>query len=219
MTGPSQRRDIDPAVARLLDARPLEIPDEPSLLRQPARALVAVGAIVAIVSSPLPWAARTEIAGDVSRTGWQGTADGFLVAVTAVLLSVLTFNRSAAESKMRLIQRLPAILGATAVVLWLSGLRAMDGEIAIWRLQGYDGAYQVWLFVCLAGVLLLAAGGIWIGTRRHPKADVEPARATPVRRDLLEGDAVELEKVAGSPHPRGNGCPRDPGRSRTIRRP
>jgi hypothetical protein len=109
-----QRRDLDPAVARLLEARPVNIPDEPSLLRQPARALVAVGSIVAIVSSPMPWAARTQIAGDVNRNGWQGLADGFLIAVVAVVLCVLTCNRSGVGSRRQSIRRLPAILAATA---------------------------------------------------------------------------------------------------------
>jgi hypothetical protein len=185
-----QRPDVDPAVARLIDAeaRPVLIPTEPSLLREPARALVAVGSIIAIVSSPLPWAARTQIEGDVSKTGWQGLADGFLIAVVAVVLCVITFNRSAVGSKMRIIRRLPAILGVTAGLLWLSGVRTMDGAIATWRLQGYDGAYQPWLFVCLVGVVLLAAGGIWLGTRREPKR---------LRTPKPPDGPVELVKVDG----------------------
>jgi hypothetical protein len=194
------RRDVDPAVARLLAAVPPEIPDEPSLIRQPARALIAVGSVMAILSSPLPWAARTEIAGDVSKTGWQGTADGFLISVAAGVLCVIAFNRSAVEAKMQIIRRLPAILGAIALLLWLSGLRAMDGEIAIWRQEGYDGAYQPWLFVCLAGVIMLAAGGIWLGTRRYLSA----GRPVP---------AVAVTKVAGSTVARGPGPrPGDDGR-------
>jgi len=189
-TRPMQRPDVDPAVARLIDAeaRPVLIPAEPSLLREPARALVAVGSIIAIVSSPLPWAARTQIEGDVSKTGWQGLADGFLIAVVAVVLCVITFNRSAVASKMRIIRRLPAILGVTALLLWLSGVRTMDGAIATWRLQGYDGAYQPWLFVCLVGVVLLAAGGIWLGTRREPKR---------LRIQKPPDGLVELVKVDG----------------------
>jgi len=125
------RREIDPAVARLHVARPAYIPDEPSLLRQPARALVAVGSIIAIVSSLLPWAGRTRIAGDVTRNGWQGVGDGFLIAVVAVVLCVLTFNRSAVGASMQIIRRLPAILAVTALLLWASGVRTMDGAIGI----------------------------------------------------------------------------------------
>jgi len=192
-----QGRDVDPAVTRLIEAeaRPVTIPDEPSLLREPARALVAVGSIIAIVSSPLPWAARTQIAGDVSKTGWQGLADGFLIAVVAIVLCVVTFNRSAVASKMRIIRLLPAILGVTALLLWLSGVRTMDGAIATWRLQGYDGVYTPWLFVCLVGVVLLAAGGIWLGTRREPK------RAKPEKQP---DRPVELVKVSGKVRPPGD---------------
>lgn len=165
-SGTPARRDIDPAVARLFDARPVEFPPEPSLIRDPPRALVAVGSIFAIVMSLLPWAARSQGPGDLTRTGWTGFADGFLIAIIAVVLCVLTFNRSAVESKDSLIRRAPLILGPAALVLWANGQRAMDEEIAYWRHQGYDGAYQPWMFVCLAGVLLFTLGGVLLGMRR-----------------------------------------------------
>lgn len=160
------RRDIDPAVLRLLEARQAEFPPEPDFLRDPPRAFVAVGSIVAIITSLLPWAARSQGPGALTRTGWTGFADGFLIAIIAVVLCVLTFNRSAVDSKDPLIKRAPLILGPAALVLWANGQRAMDEEIAYWRHQGYDGAYQPWLFVCLAGVLLFALGGVWLGLRR-----------------------------------------------------
>jgi len=165
-SGARTRRDFDPAVARLLEARPAEFPPEPNLLRDPPRAFVAIGAIVAIVASLLPWAARSRGPGDLTRSGWTGFADGFLIAIIAVVLYVLTFNRSAVESKDQLIKRAPLILGPAALVLWANGQRAMDEEIAFWRHQGYDGAYQPWLFVCVAGVLLFTLGGFWLGMRR-----------------------------------------------------
>ena len=56
-------------------------------------------------------------------------------------------------------------------LLWANGQRAIDEEIAYWRHQGYDGAYQPWLFVCLAGVLLFTLGGVWLGMRRDATAD------------------------------------------------
>ena len=160
------RRDVDPAVARLLARGPVELPDEPPLLRDPPRTLVAVGAVVAIVASLLPWAARSQGPGDLTRSGWTGFADGFLITIIAVVLSVLTFNRSAVESNDPLIRRAPLILGPAALILWTNGQRAMDEEIAYWRHQGYDGAHQPWLFVCLVGVVLFTLGGVWLGLRR-----------------------------------------------------
>ncbi len=87
-SGARTRRDIDPAVARLLESRPAEFPPEPNLLRDPPRTLVAIGSIVAIVASLLPWAARSRGPGDLTRTGWTGFADGFLIAIVAVVLCV-----------------------------------------------------------------------------------------------------------------------------------
>ncbi len=170
-SGARARRDIDPAVARLLEGRPSEFPPEPDLLRDPPRTLIAIGSIVAIGTSLLPWAARSRGPGDLTRTGWTGFADGFLIAIIAVVLCVLTFNRSAVESKDPLIKRVPLILGPAALVLWANGQRAMGEEITFWRHQGYDGAYQPWLFVCLAGVALFTLGGVRLGLRRDAAAE------------------------------------------------
>jgi hypothetical protein len=193
MSDSRERRELDPVVARLIETEHVVVPPQPSLLREPPRALVAVGAIVAIASSPLPWAARTEIAGDESKTGWQGTADGFLIAFCAAVLIVLALNRSAVGSRIPIIRRLPAIFGVTVILLWFSGLRSMDSAIDVWRLQGYDGAYQPWLFICLIGCLMLAAGGVWLGSRPIPSE----ARPSKVRLDA-EAEAVELKRVAVS---------------------
>jgi hypothetical protein len=185
------RRDIDPAVARLLEARPVELPDEPSLLRDPPRALVAIGSVVAIVASLLPWAARSQGPGALTRTGWTGFADGFLIAIIAVVLCVLSFNRSAVESKDPLIRRAPLILGPAALVLWANGQRAMGEEITYWRHQGYDGAYQPWLFICLAGVVLFTLGGVWLGLRRDAAAAADAGR-----REALVGQVRQYSAPA-----------------------
>ncbi len=188
--GARARGDIDPAVARLLEARPAEFPPEPDLLRDPPRALIAIGSIVAIVTSFLPWAARSRGPGDLTRTGWTGFADGFLIAIVAVVLCVLTFNRSAVESKDPLIKRVPLILGPAALVLWANGQRAMGEEITFWRHQGYDGAIQPWLFVCLAGVVLFTLGGVWLGLRRDAAGETGLGEAIAGQVKQLRAPAV-----------------------------
>ena len=189
-SGARARRDIDPAVARLLEARPAELPPEPDLLRDPPRMLVAIGSIVAIVTSLLPWAARSRGPGDLTRTGWTGFADGFLIAIIAVVLCVLTFNRSAVDSKDPFIKRAPLVLGPAALVLWANGQRAMDEEIAFWRHQGYDGAYQPWLFFCLAGVVLFSLGGGWLGLRRDAAAKTGLSQAIAGQVKQLQAPAI-----------------------------
>ena len=52
----------------------------------------------------------------------------------------------------------------------------MGEEITYWRHQGYDGAYQPWLFICLAGVVLFTLGGVWLGLRRDADAAAEGGR-------------------------------------------
>lgn len=63
-----------------------------------------------------------------------------------------------------------------ALLIWTGGLRSIDGEIAYWRRQGYDGAFEPWLFVCLGGVLTFTAGGLWLWVRHDPGRELPAGR-------------------------------------------
>ena len=110
-SGGRTRRDIDPAVARLLEARPAEFPPEPNLLHDPPRALVAIGAIVAIVASLLPWAAR---GGAMIEQVRQFRAPAIVVGfqlVTAILAAVVVGAVILATQLHPLAVVMPLILG------------------------------------------------------------------------------------------------------------
>ena len=152
-------------MARLLARRTPDAEPEPSRLRDPARALILAGAVVAIVASPLPWLVRVGNPPPQTVTGWSGVADGFFLAVAALGLATLAWSRSAAASPSVLLRGLPAVLGAVAAAFGIGALRSMENRIHIWEREGATGAYQPALWIFVAGAGVLAIGGLWLGVR------------------------------------------------------
>lgn len=140
-------------------------------MRDPARVLVVLGAVVAVVASPLPWLVKVGNPPPEMETGWTGLFDGFLIAVVAVAVSWLVLNREAARASTRLVRWLPPLLGAVAVMLGVSAIRNMENQIEIWSMQAATGEYQPWFFVCLGGVAMIALGTLILGVRlvREPR--------------------------------------------------
>jgi hypothetical protein len=166
VSSPWQSSGPDPAVRRLAVEGPAEIAPQRSPLRDPARAIAVVGALLAIVTSPLPWLTRVGNPPPAIRTGWSSTADGFLVAVVAVVLLFLAMNRTAGAARSRGLRLLPALLGALAAVLGFGATRALENQVAIWTTEGATGVYEPWFSLHLVGAALAAVGGLWLGIRR-----------------------------------------------------
>jgi hypothetical protein len=98
-------------------------------------------------------------------TGWSGLADGFLVAVVAGAMIVVVLHGDVARSRAWVIRWLAPMLGVVAVVLGISALRNMENQIVIWSIEGATGDHQPWLYVCLAGIVVLAVGAVLMGLR------------------------------------------------------
>lgn len=165
MTSPWRDPGPDPAVIRILKQRPPTIRPEPSLLRDPARILILLGTIVAAAASPLPWLVRVGNPPERTMSGWSGFADGFLIAVAAVAMTVLVLNREVAGSSARILRWSMPVLAIVILVLAVGSIRNLENQIEIWSIEGATGEYQPWLFVCLAGAVVAAAGGLWIWAR------------------------------------------------------
>lgn len=137
----------------------------PSLIRDPVRAVVVAGAVVAIVASPMPWLVKVGNLPAETVTGWSGFFDGFLIAIDAAVLAWLVLSRDAVAATTSVVRWMPSILAVTAVVLGMSAVRDMQAQIEIWAVEGATGEFQPALAICLAGVGLLAAGTLVLGVR------------------------------------------------------
>jgi hypothetical protein len=165
VASPWQAPERDPSVARLLARRAPDSEPEPSRLRDPARALILAGAVVAIIASPLPWLVRVGNPPPQTVTGWSGVADGFFLAIAALGLASLAWSRGAAASPSVLLRGLPAVLGVVAIAFGIGALRSMENRIHIWEREGATGVHQPALWIFVAGAALLASGGLWLGVR------------------------------------------------------
>lgn len=166
MSSPWQSSGPDPLIRRLAERPAPVVTRRPSPLRDPPRALIVVGGLLAIVASPLPWLTRIGNPPAETRTGWSGTADGFLLAVVAIVLIALALSRGAGSSRSRGLRLMPAGLGALAAVLGFGSLRALENQVDLWERGGATGVYEPWVFVAVAGAGIVAAGGVWLGIRQ-----------------------------------------------------
>jgi hypothetical protein len=155
----------------------------PSVLRQPARLLVAAGAVGALAGSPWTWAYPVDLPLEIPYTGLAETSDGFLVGLLAGLMLVLATSRSAATSTTRAVQVLPLIVGWAEVLLALGAVQTAERHIAHWERLGGSGAIHPWLTTVVVGSAMMALGGTWSSLREMqaypPPTSLDPPLVTP----------------------------------------
>lgn len=139
---------------------------EPPIWRAPLRQAVILTTPILLVATNLPWLHQEGIGQEKVLSGNSGYADGTLLAVLAVLASVVVANRDVARSRTWLLRWLPAILGAVALLFVLSGVRNMENQIDIWRRYGATGVYEPGFFVFAVAGVVHGAAGVLIGLRR-----------------------------------------------------
>lgn len=166
MTTPRDEPPLDPAVARLMERRVPVVVADPPVWRAPLRQAVILTTPLIIVATMLPWLRQEGIGQDEVLTGNSGYADGTLLAVIAVVTSVVVANRDIARSRTWLLRWLPAILGGVALLLVLSGGRSMENQIDIWRRFGASGVYEPGFFLFVVAGVVHGAAAVGIGLRR-----------------------------------------------------
>lgn len=166
MSSPWADPGPDDAVRRILQPTTPVVRSERSPWRDPPRLLIAVGTVIAVLASPLPWLERVPDTPPRTLSGWSGFFDGFLIAFVALVLTWLVLHSDAARARLPIMRWLPVILGGVIVVLMVSAVRNMETQISNWAIEGATGEYQPWIFVCLSGAALVAVGAFWFGIRR-----------------------------------------------------
>jgi hypothetical protein len=164
-----------------------------SFLLTPARVAVGIGAILTIISGLMPWAqGRAPGFGgfeDVFFSGLAGQGDGVVLILVSLGAGLLTMHRTPAESRVRIVRLLPAILVVLAALTWLNGLRASNKEILAWHNRGGAGDLAPGLWLGLVGILLMAVGSAVLLPEvvrwRHRAGDPEDI-GRPGLRDVAE---------------------------------
>lgn len=169
-----------------------------SLKLTPARLLVGAGAAIAALAGLMPWAEGVA----PGRTGFEpvtfsalgGAGDGVMLIVVSVAAAALTLHRTPAESRVRTVRALPAVLVALAAFTVLNGRRAAEEAAESWMTRGGSGGPAAGQWLGVIGVVAMAAGTLWLLPEvvRWQQRDHDPDR-------LLRFSWVAFaELVAGS---------------------
>ena len=172
-----------------------------SFLLTPARIVVGVGSALSIVAGLRPWAeglapGHTGIE-PVFFSGLGGAGDGLVLIVVSLAVGLLTLHRTPATSRVRSVRLAPAILVVLAALTWVNGYRAALAAIEDWERRGGHGDIGVGLWQAALGIVLMAAGTLWLLPEviRWERRTDDPSDLVTVRRHDV---AVALAGAVGT---------------------
>jgi hypothetical protein len=164
-----------------------------SFLFTPARTVVGIGSLMAVIAGFMPWA-QGHAPGhsgfeDVFFSGLGGQGDGVVLILVSAGAGLLTVHRTPATSRVRSIRLLPTLFVVLAALTWINGLRGSLAEIAAWERRGGTGGIAPGLWLAGIGIVLMAAGTLVLlpevlRWRRRPDDPVDLGR--PGVRELAE---------------------------------
>jgi hypothetical protein len=168
-----------------------------SLVLEPARVTVGIGAAMAVVGGLMPWAQGT-VPGRLGFepaffSGLGGAGDGVLLVILAATIAFLVLHHTPVDSRIRLVHVIPYVLIGLAAITCLNGYRAAMLEIAAWERRGGSGEIAPGLWLAAGGVAVMAIGAAALLPRlvRWTRAGDDPA-------DLMTVSARGIaEVVAG----------------------
>ena len=83
-----------------------------------------------------------------------------MLLLVAAAVGFLTLHRTPAESRVRVLRALPAVLVLLAASSWINGWRAAGDEVDAWVRRGGSGGLSVGVWLAALGIALMAIGTI-----------------------------------------------------------
>lgn len=194
--GPGQSRDE--MIERLRWTADLTRRSDPrsAIVRDPLRLTSAVGAILLIVGSALPWATGLVGRLAVSHSALDGAADGAILMVLGIVQLVLTRDRSMATATTTAVRYAPLGLGLVCLGIWGLGVQAALIDIGHWIDDDGSGALAIGAWIAgLGGAVLVAVAGT--ATSLLPRPNAETVRLGRPGREAIEPVAAAIGAVAG----------------------
>jgi hypothetical protein len=152
---------------------------------QPLRIALVVGCMAAFIGSFISWADGRLASGPISFSPMT-TADGAILPILAGVAAWVAVNEGAATSRTRTIQAALAVLGDTAVLIWISALGSANTHVAAWRRANGTGEIGPGIWLAAIGVAFMAVAGTILSVRawRSNGLSGDPADAVLTRRGV-----------------------------------
>jgi hypothetical protein len=166
-----------------------------SIFRSPLRLSLAIGAVVMAIGALLPWAEGMVGFQPKRFGGFDGAADGLIMATLALVLFLFARNREFLYAPDGARRYAPLLIGLACVALWVLGRQSALQAIAGWENDDGHGSIVIGYWIAGIGVAIVAVVGSYATLRHHEGQTSDPVALV---RLPQRTDVVPLASAAGA---------------------
>jgi hypothetical protein len=150
------------------------VKNDSSILRDPLRLTYAIGASIMFIGALLPWAEG--LVGFLPKKfgGFEGAADGLILAGFSIIALLFARSRDFLRALDGARRWAPLLLGLGCVGIWLLGFQAAQMAIASWERDTGHGSMVIGYWVAGLGVGIVALVGAFASLRYHEGQTGDP---------------------------------------------
>lgn len=170
-----------------------------ALLRDPLRLALIVGAVVMAIGAMMPWAEGMVGLLPVRFGGFDGAADGLILATLGLVLVFIGRNRDFLDAVDGARRWAPMLIGLACVALWLLGRQSSEIAISHWEEDDGSGSLVIGWWIAGIGALAVAIVGSIAPLRLRPGETRPPVpRPRMPRRDDIESLSAAAGAIVGA---------------------
>jgi len=160
-----------------------------AFLRSPVRLGFAIGAVIMFVGALLPWAEGMVGFLPVRFGGFDGAADGMILAAFSIVALLMARSPDFLDAVDGVRRWAPLLLGLACVGIWLLGWQSGQFRIQGWEDDDGHGSMVIGYWIAGVGVAIVAAVGAYATLRYHEGQTSNP---TALVRRPRRSDAIAL---------------------------
>lgn len=169
------------------------------LLRDPLRLGLVIAAVVTVVGAVMPWAEGRVGFLPVRFGGFDGAADGLILATLGLVLLFVYRNRDFLDAIDGARRWAPMLIGLSCVALWLLGRQSAEIAISHWVEDDGSGSLVVGWWIAGVGAIAVALLGSIATLRLRPGESRTPTpRPRVPRREQIVSVSAGVGAVLGA---------------------
>ena len=145
-----------------------------AFLRSPVRLGLAIGATVMFLGALLPWAEGMVGLLPVRFGGFDGAADGLILAAFAIAGVLMARSSDFLDAVDGVRRWAPLLLGLACVGIWLLGWQSAQFRIQGWEDDDGSGSMTIGYWIAGVGVAIVAIVGAYASLRYHEGQRSDP---------------------------------------------